>query len=867
MREVLAPQIVARSPDTDPNPAAILALKVVDPAMGSGHFLVEACRFLADALYAACRMCDETAAALQEAAQRASPDDRTRLSARATALRRRVADLPDPNGLLLAYLPSRASEGGASGLSQSRALAICRRMVAVHCLYGADSNRLAVELAKLSLWLESYAEGLPLTFLDHRLVHGDSLAGPFFASLATLPVGGGELDPLLARNVGARLNEALSKALCEVRALEATVGANAADLALKAGAKRRLDRALHPLRLLARAWSGAVMLAARAMDDEWLALARAVAATGAWPRQLTEPQTAMLAAARPTFSWDLTFPEAFRPGGTNAGHAGFDAVLSNPPWDIMQPNTAEFLARFDLAILDAPSRQAAHAIRDRLLADAGVARAWGDYQALLSCQRRAVDRLYQHQRFGAHGTVMGGKLDLYRVFAERMVRLTGREGAIGMVVPSAFHANEGATGIRKFYLQQTRIEQCLSFENRKSLFDIHARFKFALVVARRPGPTHSIRCGFYLADFAEIDEPARRMDYDMEFITKSGGAYATLLELRDREDLTLARRILGNRCKFGNWATTQGISLSREIHMTDDAHRFSAILDAQQARTEPRRHGYLAIHEGKTIHQFSDRWDTLPRYAIQVADLADKPQSTASACHYRAACREIARSTDERTAIAAMLPPGVLCGHTISVERTPMRRPNAAALSLVGLMNSFPFDWQLRQKAAAHVSLYILSELAVPELAPDAHRLLAHASLRLCCNHRGFAPLWREQLGATWREAASRRCWPVILAEADRWRLRAAMDAVIAHAYGLSRAQYERILASFSHKSFPAAPAFCLAAFCELSDQGVAQFCRDHDPYCDIPLVAGLAQPVIDLPLAAETQSRLLPAGTGSARA
>ena len=75
-------------------------------------------------------------------------------------------------------------------------------MVAVHCLYGVDSNRLAVELAKLSLWLESFAEGLPLTFLDHRLVQGDSLAGPFFASLATLPVGGKELDPLLARDVG-----------------------------------------------------------------------------------------------------------------------------------------------------------------------------------------------------------------------------------------------------------------------------------------------------------------------------------------------------------------------------------------------------------------------------------------------------------------------------------------------------------------------------------------------------------------------------------------------------------------------------------------------------------------------------------------
>ena len=81
--------------------------------------------------------------------------------------------------------------------------------------------------------------------------------------------------------------------------MEARVGTDAADLALKAAAKRRLDATLQPLRLLARAWSGAVMLAAREMDDEWLALARAVAATGTWPEALTERQEAMLAAGKP----------------------------------------------------------------------------------------------------------------------------------------------------------------------------------------------------------------------------------------------------------------------------------------------------------------------------------------------------------------------------------------------------------------------------------------------------------------------------------------------------------------------------------------------------------------------------------------
>ena len=318
VRETLAPRIGRSSPDSDPNPGAILALRVVDPAAGSGHFLVEACRYLGEALYAACRLCDEQAVAAEAEAASATQADRARLLSRAEALRRRLADLPDPDGSLLAYLPSRAIEGGESGLSQSRALAICRRLVAVYCLYGVDRNPLAVELAKLSLWLKSYAEGLPLTFLDHRLVHGDSLTGPFFKQFLTLPVGALELDPLLARGVAARLAAALHAALHEVNALEASVGRDAADLVLKRRAKARLDAALHPLRQLARAWSGAAMSGAREADDEWLALAHAVAETGVWPDLLTKRQAAMLASGELALPWDLAFPEVFCPEGTAA---------------------------------------------------------------------------------------------------------------------------------------------------------------------------------------------------------------------------------------------------------------------------------------------------------------------------------------------------------------------------------------------------------------------------------------------------------------------------------------------------------------------------------------------------------------------
>jgi hypothetical protein len=93
--------------------------------------------------------------------------------------------------------------------------------------------------------------------------------------------------------------------------------------------------------------------------------------------------------------------------------------------------------------------------------------------------------------------------------------------------------------------------------------------------------------------------------------------------------------------------------------------------------------------------------------------------------------------------------------------------------------------------------------------------------------------------------------------------LRAAIDAVVAHEYGGSRTQYERIIASFSHKSFAAAPALCLTAFDEFAVKGLDQFCRDRNPYWDIPRVTVLAQPVIRLPDLATKQHSLLPAAIG----
>lgn len=156
--------------------------------------------------------------------------------------------------------------------------------------------------------------------------------------------------------------------------------------------------------------------------------------------------------------------------------------------------------------------------------------------------------------------------------------------------------------------------------------------------------------------------------------------------------------------------------------------------------------------------------------------------------------------------------------------------------------------------------LFFLLATPTPNLPSRTTRFLAHCALRLSCNHAGYAPLWREQVGGAWREERAPFDWPALAGDDARWRVRAAIDAVVADAYGLSREQYAHVLSTFSHKSYPQAPALCLAAYDELEQIGLEAFARRHDPYWDIPLNEALPRPVIELPALAPAAGEPRPA-------
>lgn len=885
VRETLGPQIAERSPPTDPRPAALLKLKVLDSAMGSGHFLVEACRYLGAALYEACRLCDEYAATAELEAEAATePAARLAATTRAADWRQRLLALPDPDCALLKYLPSAAPEGGAAGFSQRQAEALCRRLVAVNCLYGVDKNPLAVELAKLALWLEAHAEGLPLTFLDHRLVIGDSLTGPTWFNLLTTPGSREPVENLFRDYLLDAFTKRLHDAIACVVHLEANVGHSLAEITEKVAAKARMDRALMPFRALAAAWSGGVMLGPTMCDDEaYRVLLNTVGQTGDLPPTLLSEGLRRMVAkglglhdvpadrdalyhtmtsgeAIPALPYDLTFPEVFHPQGIPYGAHGFDAVLGNPPWDAIQFKSKEFFASFEFKILDAPTKRERTAIEERLVADPLCGVLFEQYKEAFEEQKRVIDLLYEFQKIYIDGDLCGRQLDAFRVFMERNSKLLTKSGRTGVLVPSAFHANEGATGVRRLYLEKMALICCYSFENKRKLFEIHSSFKFAVTVAQNGKITNHFSCGFYLQDEQWLfgDRKGRpSLVYSLDFVKRTGGDYLSFLELRREIDAQVANVCYAIGEPFGKVCARLGIPFGAECHMTNDAWRFTPTTKVLSDEEDPRNHGvanrllllgYIILHEGKTFWHYNDQWQEKPKYIVSLSQLSERPQWAESARFYRVAFRMIASSTNERTFVVALLPPLCLFGNSADAEQCAGRRPASYAIALVASCSTFAADWCARQMVSANVNLFIINRVPIM-LETIFLPFLAHTALRLTCNHAGYAPLWREQFGAAWREPTAPFTWPVLAGDDERWAMRAAIDAVVAQAYGLTREQYAHVLSTFSHSSYRRAPELCLAAFDKLQAIGLDAFTRAHDPYWDIPLVETLPQPVIDLPL------------------
>ena len=811
---------------------AVLDLKVLDPAMGSGHFLVTAVDFLSDYV-----------ADLIEYAP-AVPDW---LDDYASPLVDRVASIR--RDILRRAKESRWIIDEAQLTDQ----AIIRRMVLKRCIYGVDKNPLTVELAKVSLWLHSFTVGAPLSFLDHHLRCGDSLIGLRVADatedlqrlgglFASSAIAGAEA----AAHGMQRIEEMSDADVSEVResaALFRGVEDTTADL-------RRLLDFLCGMRWLTAGmktkerntfWAPVTEALGHEPAGAFALLSQGPAATGAASGD-PEPSESefeqrwkdagSIADDESFLHWEVAFPGVWRRWQDARPEGGFDAVIGNPPWDRIKLQEVEWFATRAPALARASTAAARRAGIRRLREEGDPLAA--DFDAA----KARADNLGRLVRASGHYPLLGGgDVNLYSLFVERAMGLAKPDGFVGLLTPSGIYADKTAAKFFKSVSTSGRVAGLFDFENRKIFFkDVHASFKFcALVFVGEDRRFDQTKCAFFLHDTRTIKDPDRGFNLAPADFARVNPNTGTAPVFRTRRDADITRRIyerhpvLVDRSSGGErrvWPVRyrQGLFHSQNH---SGLFRTAAELDAdgcypvQGNRWKKGDELYLPMYEGKTVQAFDHRAASItnrggnlfrpgqpsktleqeyrdptftprPRYWINQGE-----SPVTQSLDYFLAFKEITASTNVRTMIAAVVPQ-VGCIDTLPVLLPLDDRLDAFGTAcIVADLNSFCFDYVTRQKVpSTHIKLYMLEQL--PVIAGDdygrqfgnttARELVRDHVLRLTYTSHDMAPFARD-LGYAGR--------PFTWDEEERRHLRARLDALYFHLYGLDREDAGYVLGTF----------------------------------------------------------------------
>ena len=801
---------------------AVLDLKVLDPAMGSGHFLVTAVDFLSDYIAELIERVPEVPKWLN--GEYASP------------LVERVAAIRDD-------IRQRANESNwVLDEAQLTDQAIIRRMVLKRCIYGVDKGRLTVELAKVSLWLHSFTVGAPLSFLDHHLRCGDSLVGLRVrdATDELHRLGGMFAGSAIAgaetATAGMQRIEAMSDAdvaqVQESAALFNGVEETTADLRgllnflcgwrwLTAGMKRKeRDEFEGPLvATLGQHTANAYELLARGPD--------ALSATFA---QLWREAKSI--ADRESFlHWEVAFPGVWHRWQESRPQGGFDAIIGNPPWDRIKLQEVEWFATRAPELAHEPTaakrRKGIQRLRDQ-----GVPLA-----AEFDAAKSQSESLSQMVRSGGDYPLLGGgDINLYSLFVERAMSLIKPDGFVGLLTPSGIYADKTAAKFFKSVSTSGRVGGVFDFENKKIFFkDIHASFKFcALILGGKKRRFRKTECAFFLHDTKTIADEDRCFQLTSADFSRVNPNTGTAPVFRSRRDAEITRRIYeqhpvlvdrsgGGECKVWPVKYTRMFDMANDSHLFRTAEQLDAegFYPVEGNRWKKGEELYLPLYEGKMVQAFDHRAASItnregnlfrpgqpdrtldeeyrdpafsprPRYWVSQQE-SDVVQSL----HWLLAFKDITASTNVRTMIAAVVPQ-VGCGHTLPVlVPAECDFDGESTACLLANLNSFGFDYVARQKVqATHLTWYIVEQL--PVIAPDAYDrkfgpttardLVRDHVLRLTYTAHDMAPFARD-LGYDGP--------PFIWGAEERRHLRARLDALYFHLYGLTRKDAKYVLDTF----------------------------------------------------------------------
>jgi type I restriction-modification system DNA methylase subunit len=491
-----------------------------------------------------------------------------------------------------------------------------------------------------------------------------------------------------------------------------------------------------------------------------------------------------IAALKP-FHWGYHFDKVLERGG-------FDAIITNPPWEIFKPQAKEFFAQHnELVTKNKMDIKDFEKEQNKLLQNPIIASAWLEYQSqypYVSAYYRSSEQ-YKNQISIVNGKKAGTDINLYKLFTEQCFNLLRSGGECGIVIPSGIYTDLGTKQLREMLFSQTKVTGLFCLENRKEVFEgVHRSFKIVVLTFVKNSTTTEFPSAFMRLDVQELQSfPSdNSLQINVDMIRKLSPDSLSVMEFKNEVDIRIADKMLKFPLLNEKIEGKLNLHLTREFDMTNDSHLF---------KQQPVK-GRLPLYEGKMIHQFTHLYAE-PRYwvdeqearkALLKRNESDNGQKI-DYQSYRLGFRDVARNTDNRTMIAGIIPPNIFAGNTLIVSQQFIKQDEL--LFVVSVLNSFTCDFIIRQKVTAHCNMFYIYQTPVPRLTKNDRNFndIVQRAAKLICTTPEFDELAQEVgLGSHQQGVTD---------EAERAKLRAELDGMVAHLYGLTEDEFSYILTTF----------------------------------------------------------------------
>ncbi len=708
--------------------------------------------------------------------------------------------LPGVRGELLKL--RAAAEQGLGPLAEAVEIEdtqLLRRLIARRCIYGVDLNPVAVDLARLSLWIHTFVPGLPLSLLDRNLVVGNSLVGIGQLSeikdqvrrqLGDTGSDGSEGELKLYDVDAERL---LGETIEPLKRLAKIADASTSEIASARRAAEEARNAAKPAEALCDIVAAVRMSGAKLEVDlpHWETVKRTI--VGSRPHREAGKTLANLNV----FHFPVAFPEVFL-----RARKGFDVIVGNPPWEEATLEEHAFWARHSPGLRAVTQREREGRI-------AKLRRLRPDLTEFYEKELAGADATRKALVTGPYPGMGTGDPDLYKAFCWRFLNLVGRDGGcIGVVLPrSAFNA-KGSTDFRKVVFESSNpLDVTMLLNNCKWVFpEVHPQYTIGLV---------ALRCGVPEGESVHLRGPFASLDRFRAGASKPPAKFAAseVTSWTDSASLPLlpteeSLEIFTQLRKSPRLGLNDGESWRARPHRELDATNDKELMDLKSADKPP---GFWPVFKGESFdiwqpdtgryYAWADPEIVLPELQstrLRGAGNRKSPFSefsrdflrkaeTLPPNFARIAFRDVSRATDSRTIRAALLPPKVFLTNKGPYLLWP-RSDERDQAYLLGVLCSLPLDWYARRFIENAVNFFIFNPLPVPRPPRDSKLWQRVVSLagRLAAVDNRFG---------NWAKAVGVDCGP-LEANTKAHHIH-ELDAVVAHLYGLTEPQLVHIFETF----------------------------------------------------------------------